>query len=153
MILRFDNMGWKSLILFFSVFIFLVNTAFSQPFGPPLFIANPETMECKYYFSGDQRHFNPRPENYTENIGYTTEFKDKDQACGMYICIKTNGRVLLSSKDDTNPRLCGCPIGTSWNNETGCNENNAPVTGLTSLEQEKKNFLIRLWEWIIALFK
>ena len=139
--------------IFISVFIFLVNTVFSQQFGPPLFIANPDTLECKYYFSGDQRHFNPRPENYTENIGYTTEFKDKDQACGMYICIKTGGRILLSSKEDTNPRLCQCPIGMFWNNETGCDATIKPVTGLTTLEQKDKNFFIRIWEWIISLFK
>lgn len=144
-------MGWKSLILFFSVFVFLVNTGYSQEFGPPIFIANPETLECKYYFSGDAQHFNPRPENYTENIGYTTDFKDKDQACGMYICTKTSGKVLLTSKDDTNPKLCGCPLGTVWNNITGCDATIRPTTDLTTAEQE--NFFIRLWNWIISLFK
>lgn len=145
-------MGWKSLILYFGIFALLANAVFSQPFGPPLFIANPETLECRYYFAGDQKHFNPRPENYTENIGYTTEFKDEDQACGLYRCIKTGGRVLLASKDDTSPGLCGCPIGTFWSNETGCDATIKPITA-TAAEQEKKNFFVRLWEWIISLLK
>ena len=109
---------WKSLLLFFGIFVYLANNALSQPFGPPLYIANPETLECRYYFSGDQKHFNPRPENYTESIGYTTEFKDKDQACGLYRCVKTGGRILLTGKDDTNPKLCECLLGAFWNNET-----------------------------------
>ena len=144
-------MGWKSLILFLGIFIFLVNIVFSQEFGPPIFIADPNTLECKYYFSGDARHFNPRPENYTENIGYTTEFKDQDQACGMYKCIKTEGRVLLSDKDDTNPRLCQCPIGTFWNNETGCDATIRPVAEVE--EQEEKNFLAKILDWFVSLFK
>ena len=146
-------MGWESLILYFGIFILTANAVFSQPFGPPLFIANPETLECRYYFAGDQKHFNPIPENYTENIGYTTEFKDKDQACGLYRCIKTGGRVLLTSNEDTNPNLCACPIGTFWSNETGCDAAIRPVTSPTALEQEKKNFLARLWEWIVSLFR
>ena len=143
---------WKSLLLFFGIFVYLANNALSQPFGPPLYIANPETLECRYYFSGDQKHFNPRPENYTESIGYTTEFKDKDQACGLYRCVKTGGRILLTGKDDTNPKLCECLLGAFWNNETGCDATIGPITGSTALEQEKKNFFIRLWEWIISLF-
>ena len=144
-------MGWKSLILFFGIFIFLVNIVFSQEFGPPIFIADPNTLECKYYFSGDARHFNPRPENYTENIGYTTEFKDQDQACGMYKCIKTEGRVLLSDKEDINPQLCQCPIGTFWNNETGCDSTIRPVAEVE--EQEEKNFLAKILDWFVSLFK
>ena len=146
-------MGWKSLILFFCLFVLLVNTVYSQEFGPPIFIANSETLECKYYFSGDAQHFNPRPENYTENIGYTTDFKNLDQACELYKCAKTGGRFLLTSKDDTSSRLCGCPLGTTWNNVTGCDASIVPVTGLTTLEQGGKGFFARLWNWTVSLFK
>ena len=99
-------MGWKKLIIGLIIFIFLINTVFSQPFGPPLYIANPENLECRYYFAGDERHFNPKPENYTDNIGYTTDFKDKDQACLLYRCIKTGGNVLLQNKNDPRPDIC-----------------------------------------------
>ena len=108
---------WKSLVLFFSISIFLVNTAFSQEFSPPLFIADPDTLECRYYFAGDAEHFNPRPENYTEDLGLTTYFKDKDQACGLYRCSKTGGSILLMNKDDPSPRLCECGLEKIWNNE------------------------------------
>ena len=144
----------RSLMLHFCIFAILANAVFSQPFGPPLFIANPETLECRYYFAGNEKHFNPRPENYTENIGYTTEFKDKDQACGVYICVKTAGRILLASKDDANPKLCECPLGTFWNNETGCTAGINPAT--EAKEQDKKNIFsifIRLLNWIISLFR
>lgn len=161
---------WKSLVLFFSISIFLVNTALSQEFGPPMFIADPDTLECRYYFSGDAKHFNPRPENYTEDLGLTTEFKDKDQACGLYRCVKTGGRILLLNKDDPGPRLCECGLEKIWNNETGCEAGYTPynpITGLITTEpeektivqeekivvQEKKNLFIRLWGWIVSLFK
>ena len=111
----------KGIVCFLAVFL-LFGTVLvgAQPFGPPLYVANPETLECRYYFSGDQKHFNPRPENYTENIGYTTDFKDLGQACSLYRCAKTNGKVLLGNKDDPNLDVCLCQLGFEFVNTTGC---------------------------------
>ena len=113
-------MRWKKPVLALFALIFLANIAFAQPFGPPLYIANPSTLECLYYFAGDEKHFNPRPENYTDNIGYTTDFKSQEQACLLYKCVKTNGRVWLQEKDDPNPDICLCPNEFQFANETGC---------------------------------
>lgn len=142
-------MGWKKLILILFA-LFLANIVFAQPFGPPIYIANPNTLECRYYFSGDEKHFNPRPENYTENIGYTTEFKDQDQACLLYRCAKTNGKVLLQDKDDPNPNVCLCPNSFAFINETGCTFI-PKATGFAVEEESSENVFNKIGNWILLL--
>src|SRR3989338_3731851 len=117
----------------------------AQPFGPPLYIANPSTMECRYYFAGDERHFNPRPENYTLNIGYTTEFKNQDQACEFWRCIYTNGTVKVTP--DNRPiekDLCVCGSGQYWDDIKGCVE--------FKQQEGPKTFLGLIWGWITGIF-
>ena len=113
-------MGWKNIFLILFALILLINIVLAQPFGPPIYIANPDNLECRYYFAGDEKHFNPKPENYTISIGYTTDFKDLEQACSLFKCQYTDGLVLLQDKDDLNPDICLCPEGFQFVNETGC---------------------------------
>ena len=80
-------------LLAFSLLSFFIANA--QPFGPPLYIADHVNMKCRYYFAGNPNHFNPRPENYTINVGYTTDFKSEAQACEFFRCAYTNGTVIV----------------------------------------------------------
>ena len=78
-------------------------------------------MKCRYYFAGDQKHFNSRPDNYTINIGYTTDFKSESQACEFFRCVYTNGTILVDeNKKPIEKDLCICPEDKYWSNETGC---------------------------------
>ena len=112
-------MGWKTYLAVALLLALSLKLSIAQPFGPPIYIANPDTLECRYYFSGDEQHFNPRPDNYTVNIGYTTDFKGQNQACDLIKCQNTGGQILLQDKDDPNPNVCVCPSG-AFSNETGC---------------------------------
>ena len=136
----------KSLLCFLPV-VFLMTSfiAYAQPFGPPLYIADPAGMKCRYYFAGDQRHFNPRPENYTINIGYTTDFKDESQACEFFRCVDTNGTVKVdASNKPIESDLCICPQNTYWDNVFGC---------VKPKEQEHITFLQWILGWIKGLFR
>ncbi len=103
---------WLILLLLLFALLLSINV-FAQQFGPPVYIANPETGECRYYFAGDERHFNPRPENFTFNIGYTTETKCEY----WYLCRGLNG---------SNPGVgwaegkCVCAEGFEFNESLGC---------------------------------
>ncbi|MAG91284.1 hypothetical protein CMO83_01250 [Candidatus Woesearchaeota archaeon] len=132
----------------FLLVIFLFNLVIvnSQPFGPPTYIADPEKMECRYYFAGNERHFNPRPENYTIDIGYTTDFENEGHACEFWRCIYTDGTV----KVDQNQRpvendLCVCNPGHYWDDVFGCvklKEQQGPIT-----------FLQLILGWISGIFR
>ena len=125
--------------------VFLSIAAYAQPFGPPVYIADPASMKCRYYFAGDQRHFNPRPENYTINIGYTTDFKSEAQACEFFRCAYTNGTILVDeNKKPIEKGLCLCQENAYWNNESGC---------VKLKQQEPISFLQRIWGWIKGIFK
>ena len=133
-------------LIFLSLAFFLLNLIMpnAQPFGPPLYIANPATMECKYYFAGNEMHFNPRPDNFTINIGYTTDFKTPDQACEFFRCVYTNGTVkVYQDKKPIDKDLCLCNGGSYWNNETGC-------VRIPQKEEPKQNsnILKRFWHWL-----
>lgn len=136
----------RRLLCFLAAF-FLVGLAIanSQPFGPPLYIADPDSMKCRYYFSGDKKHFNPRPENYTIDIGYTTDFKSDAHACEFFRCVYTNGTVKV---DETNKpvesELCICPENTYWDEAFGCVKIKQPEKPIT--------FLKLIWEWVKGLF-
>ena len=131
----------RSLFCFLAV-VLLVSVAivYAQPFGPPLYIADLVNMKCRYYFAGDQRHFNPRPENYTINIGYTTDFKSEAQACEFFRCVYTNGTVMVDeNKKPIEKNLCICKDDSYWSNETGCMKIKAEE------KKEKKPFFISKW--------
>ena len=131
----------KLLCSLVAIFLISAVIAYAQPFGPPLYIADPVNMKCKYYFAGDQRHFNPRPENYTINVAYTTDFKSETQACEFFRCAYTNGTVKVDeNKKPIEKGLCVCQEGSYWNNETGC-------VKIKKLEekQEKGGFFSRIW--------
>ncbi|MEK6837824.1 MAG: hypothetical protein AABX69_04175, partial [Nanoarchaeota archaeon] len=119
--------------------------AYAQPFGPPVYIADPVAMKCRYYFAGNQKHFNPRPENYTIDIGYTTEFKNEAQACEFFRCTYTKGSVKVDeSKKPIERDLCVCPESTYWDDVYGC---------IRLEQQERVTFLQLIWGWIIGVFK
>ncbi|MBI2546111.1 hypothetical protein HYV81_02940 [Candidatus Woesearchaeota archaeon] len=103
----------KSVLILLGFFSFLTMLAYSQPFGPPVYIVNPETAECKYYFAGDPKHYNPRPEGFNFTLGYTTETKCEH----WYLCRGLNG---------SNPGIgwaegtCVCPPNYEFNETLGC---------------------------------
>ena len=134
------------ILLILAFFLFNELIAFAQPFGPPIYVADPVSMECRYYFAGNERHFNPRPENYTLDIGYTTDFKDQEQACEFWRCIYTNGTVKVTP--DNRPiekDMCVCNSGYYWDDVKGC----------VKFKQHEgpKTFLGLIWGWIIGIFR
>jgi hypothetical protein len=136
----------KRLISFLAfVFVLLAVISHSQPFGPPIYIADPVNMECKYYFAGNEVHFNPRPDNYTVDIGYTTDFKSEEQACEFWRCIYTNGSVKVDQdRKLIEKNLCACNPGEYWDDIYGCVE-------MKQAEQQK-TFLGLIWRWITGFF-
>ncbi len=137
----------RFLCLLVMTFIVTISIADAQPFGPPLYIADPVAMKCRYYFAGDQRHFNPRPENYTINIGYTTDFKSEAQACEFFRCAYTNGTVkVYEDKKPIEKDLCLCPPDRYWNNETGC------VKIVKERQKGQTTFLQKILELIKGFF-
>jgi len=94
------------------ILLLLLPIVLAQPFGPPLYIGNPETGECKYYFAGDPDHFNERPEGFPDNIGPTTDFEDQAQACAVYSCFIADGGFDLDNNQ------CVCNNGQIFNNNT-----------------------------------
>jgi hypothetical protein len=103
--------------IFILILIYSINVLAYQP---PVYIANPNTLECKYYFAGDTRHFNPRPENFTITLGPTTNFKDVDDACNQWKCFVSMGTW------DANNERCICIENFEWT-ERGCIGNNKPT--------------------------
>jgi len=103
--------GLIAIILLITLLLSI--NVFSQAFGPPVYIANPSTGECRYYFAGDVKHYNPIPEGFNFTIGYTTETK-----CDYwYLCRGMNG---------SNPGIgwaegkCVCAEGSEFNESLGC---------------------------------
>ena len=132
----------KGIVYFAILFLLSSIAAYAQPFGPPLYIADPVNMKCRYYFAGNQRHFNPRPENFTINIGYTTDFKSEAQACEFFRCVYTNGTVIVDQdKKPIEKNLCFCREDSYWNNETGCIRIKQPEE-----EKQKDGFFSRIWK-------
>lgn len=130
-------------LMLFALFSGIIASA--QPFGPPVYIADPEKMVCRYYFAGNQRHFNPRPDNYTINIGYTTDFKSETQACEFFRCTYTNGSVKVDeSQKPIEKDLCVCPESAYWDDVYGC---------IRLSQQEPINFLQLIWRWLIGIFR
>ena len=133
-------------LLYVSFLLLLIGMVIvdAQPFGPPVYIADPVSMNCRYYFAGDKKHFNPRPDNYTINIGYTTEFKSESQACDFFRCVHTNGSVKVDeSKKPIEKDLCVCPQDALWDDVYGC----------VKLQQhEQINFLQLIWRWLKGIF-
>lgn len=125
------------------LFLLLMPIALSQPFGPPLYIANPETGECGYYFAGDPKHFNARPENFTINLGYTTDFENVHHACNLWKCSITDGLW----RDE-----CYCPKDKILVNGTGCvyiNETNLATGSFLSSNKSSINSFI--FSFLISL--
>ena len=126
-------------------FMLGIPIADAQPFGPPIYIADPAKMDCKYYFAGDKGHFNPRPEEYTVDIGYTTDFKSQEQACEFFRCVQTNGTIVVDeNKKPVEKNLCVCPQNEYWDDVLGCvkmKETEEPIT-----------FLQLIWRWVNKIF-
>jgi len=135
-------------LIVLSILLLLLNEiiVFAQPFGPPIYIADPVKMDCKYYFAGNQRHFNPRPENYTIDIGYTTDFKNEEHACEFWRCAYTNGTIKVDqNKKPIEKDLCVCNSGSYWDDVYGC---------VKFKEQEGSiTFLQLIWRIVKGIFR
>lgn len=132
---------WCILLIVSLTAAFVAN---AQSFGPPLYIADPVEMVCRYYFAGNERHFNPRPDNYTINIGYTTDFKNEEQACEFFRCTRTNGSVKVNADNKPIEKdLCLCPANTAWDDVYGC---------VMLKQKEQINFLQLIWGWVKGIF-
>ncbi len=157
----------QKLLLLGLVFL----SGISSAYLPPVYIANPETGECRYYFAGDERHFNPLPNgtwrivgisgNYGENRSICQEF------CMYYTVYKPQGRVwkglicdCLGSgengcenwckinnavwvKDDS---MCKCQIGMEWKPDTGCVKSKNYSKVIAPCLREISDILIKLNE-------
>ena len=136
----------KLLFFLFAFFMLSSIIIYAQPFGPPLYIADPVNMKCRYYFAGDQRHFNPRPENYTINIAYVTDMKNEQQACDFFRCLSTNGSVKVDqNKKPLEKDLCVCQENAYWDHQFGC---------VKIHKQEKEiTFLQLIFNWIKGIFR
>lgn len=112
-------------ILFVMINVILLSNVVLA-YDPPIFIANPETKECKYYFAGDAKHFNPRPEDFTVDIGLTTDYTDVDNACKQWQDCVNEGNVWENG-------LCVIPVQNK-------------VTG-TNIFSEEEEFSEVGWDW------
>ena len=136
----------KAISLLIILFFLSIIMAYGQPFGPPIYIADPLKMECRYYFAGNEKHFNPRPENYTIDIGYTADFKNLEHACEFWRCIYTNGTVKVNAdKKPIESDLCVCSSGNYWDDVYGCVK--------PKQQDEPINFLQLIWRWVKGIFK
>jgi len=88
----------------------LIFSFFSLAYTPAVYIANQETLECKYYFAGDENHVNPQPEGFDVVIGLSENFEDVDDACNQWKCFISKG-----SWDGK----CDCTGGMRWDDD-GC---------------------------------
>lgn len=94
--------------------LLLIPVVMAQQFGPPIYIGNPATKDCKYYFSGDKEHSNPRDESYSDSIGYVTDFESLEQACEIYGCFLGDGKWDLGSD------VCVCADGNQKKDKEDC---------------------------------
>lgn len=135
----------NKLAFIFIMLLIMESISYAQPFGPPIYIADPVKMDCNYYFAGNQRHFNPRPENYTIDIGYTTDFKNAEHACEFWRCAYTNGTVKVDqNKRPIEKDLCVCNPGYYWDDVYGCVK--------LKQQERQKTFLRLILGWIAGIF-
>lgn len=113
--------GYFAVFAVLTLAISILNSAFiNAAYQPPLYIANPETGECQYYFSGESDcfdacmedcqgaglnytncmepcankycHYNLKPEGFTADIGKTADFESVNESCEAWQdCIGKNG--------------------------------------------------------------
>jgi hypothetical protein len=107
-------------LVFLVFMMFIINLIMVSAYTPPTYIANPETLECKYYFPGEEDcfnacmldcqgagwnstncfnacadpcHYNPRPEGFTVDLGKTTDFENQEEACKLWLdCLDKGGK-------------------------------------------------------------
>ena len=48
---------------------FIAISGLALAYMPPVYIANPDTGACQYYFSGDTKHYNPVPNGTWQMVG------------------------------------------------------------------------------------
>jgi len=73
-------------------FIFSLIGMFSSmgaAFLLPVYIANPETGECRYYFAGDAKHYNPPP----NGTWYIVGLIDSDRYECQELCFENTNKV------------------------------------------------------------
>lgn len=103
--------------------VMLVLSAAASAYATPVYIANPKTLDCKYYFAGDAAHFNPRPESYTITVGEASKASCEEWRCGF-----TGGSWLNGS--------CACPKSGYFNESGGC------------VFEGEASFLTKLLRWL-----
>jgi hypothetical protein len=110
---------------FLLVALFISISALASAYQPPMYIANPETKECQYYFAGEQDcfdacmndcqgaglnytncmdpcankycHYNLKPAGFTIDIGETAGFKSVNESCKVWQNCANSGGVWNST--------------------------------------------------------
>jgi hypothetical protein len=156
-------------VILLPILLHLMIISLTYAYNPPVYIANPDTGECKYYFAGDAKHFNPRPENFTVTIGVVTEFENVNHSCDYWKCSLINGylnedkecicpsgSIMVNGKCETNEDkcrntrgvwaagTCTCTSGT-WSDEKGC----VDVNGRPIDRFDGGGFVATIWVLII----
>ncbi len=103
-----------------AVAFFISISAFVSAYQPPMYIANPETKDCQYYFAGESDcfdacmndcqgaglnytnclepcanqycHYNLKPKGFTVDIGKTADFASINESCRVWQdCVNSGG--------------------------------------------------------------
>lgn len=71
-------------ILALALFLLALFATKASAYLLPVYIANPETGECKYYFAGDARHYNPPPNGTWYIVGLSeSNWTECQEVCFM----------------------------------------------------------------------
>ncbi len=156
-------MGARGILVVGGIFIVM---GIAAGYFPPTHIANPETGECRYYFAGDERHYNPLPEGKWYMVGLAEENRSTCQeACMYYTTYKPQDKIwkgLLCdclgegeegctnwcrikggewAKDES---TCVCSMGMEWDPEKGCIKSSNYGSAITECSNEIRDIIIKL---------
>lgn len=99
------------------ILVIILFSSLVLAYEPPVYIANPKTSECQYYFAGDAAHFNPRPRGFDITLGLTSNFENLEQACNIFKFVKS---ACESTGGTISEEGCICPKDSNWDSEAGC---------------------------------
>ncbi len=68
--------------MLFALAVFIAISGLALAYMPSVYIANPDTGACQYYFSGDTKHYNPVPNGTWQIVGMSgVNFTDCQYRC------------------------------------------------------------------------